>query len=234
MDLSRPGGATHIAGEMVGSEVRIDVSEGFVYATLTVPSSAVGLVVFAHGSGSSRHSPRNHAVAAHLNASGLATLLVDLLTPDEELRDRLTAAVRFDIGLLTRRLETAVRWAMAQPPTARLNLGLFGASTGGAAAIGAASHIEQVRAVVVRGGRPDLAGDALLRVRVPTLMIVGGNDEEVLDLNRRACAAMANCHLAVIPGATHLFEEPGALDEVCRLAVDWFLQHLSRTKGDRT
>jgi dienelactone hydrolase len=235
MDRPPPAGATQTAAAAAVRDVRLDVAEGFLFGTLAVPPGAVGLVVFAHGSGSSRHSPRNRAVAAALNAAGLATLLLDLLTADEDLRDRLTAAVRFDIALLTRRLEIAVRWAMAQPQTAPLPIGLFGASTGGAAALGAAADIQEVRAVVVRGGRPDLAGEALRRVRAPTLMIVGGDDDVVLDLNRRACAAMlAECRVAVIPGATHLFEEPGALEEVSRLAVDWFLQYLSRTKGDRT
>jgi dienelactone hydrolase len=200
-----------------------------------MPRNAVGLVIFAHGSGSSRHSPRNRAVASRLNAAGLATLLLDLLTAEEDTYDRITAQLRFDIALLTERLDAAMRWASQQGATAPLPVGLFGASTGGAAALAAAADHPEVRAVVVRGGRPDLAGDALRKVRAPTLMIVGGNDPVVLDLNRRACAVMtAGCRLVVIPGATHLFEEPGALEEVSRLAVDWFLEHLPTERGGQT
>jgi putative phosphoribosyl transferase len=234
MDRPPPASQASSTAEATVDEVRIEVAGGVLAGTLTVPAGAAGLVVFAHGSGSSRHSPRNRAVAAHLNAARLATLLIDLLTADEDLRDRITAKPRFDIALLTSRLEIAVRWTMAQPQTASLAIGLFGASTGGAAALAAAAELREVRAIVIRGGRPDLAGPALRLVRAPTLMIVGGNDAQVLELNRTACAQMATeCRLAVVPGATHLFEEPGALEEVSRLAVDWFLQYLSRTQGER-
>jgi dienelactone hydrolase len=209
-------------------DVAIDIGAASLKGSLAIPEQARGLVIFAHGSGSGRHSPRNRAVAAELNAAGLATLLFDLLTPDEEARDRHTAQLRFDIRLLTRRLLAAVDWAARQPETAHLAIGLFGASTGGAAALMAAAESPAVRAVVLRGARPDLAADALSRVTAPTLMIVGGADLLVLELNRRACAQMAaECELQVIPGATHLFEEPGALETVSRLATEWFTRHLS-------
>ena len=209
-------------------EVVISADGVELAGTLTIPEAATGLVVFAHGSGSSRHSPRNQAVAVRLNGAGLATLLLDLLTTEEDVRDQVTAELRFDIPLLAGRVEAAVRWAARDPGTATLPAGLFGASTGGAAALVAAARLPDVLAVVIRGGRPDLAGPALGRVRAPTLMIVGGRDEVVLRLNRHACAQMAaHCRVVVVPGATHLFEEPGALEEVSRLASDWFLQHLA-------
>ncbi len=191
---------------------------------LTVPAGAHGLVAFAHGSGSSRHSPRNRHVADLLVARGLATLLLDLLTPEEE-HDRRNV---FDVGLLAARLRAATAWATDEPATAGLPIGYFGASTGAGAALIAASEADAgVRAVVSRGGRPDLAGSALRAVRAPVLLIVGGADRLVLELNREAQAAIrAPCELAVVPRATHLFEEPGALDEVARLAADWFLRHL--------
>lgn len=212
----------------VNRDVAIEVGPARLVGTLSVPPQAGGLVTFAHGSGSGRHSPRNRAVAARLNEAGLGTLLLDLLTPDEESRDIHTAQLRFDIRLLTRRLAAAVEWATRQPETARLPVGLFGASTGGAAALATAADAPAVGAVVLRGARPDLAPDALSRVTAPTLMIVGGDDPLVLELNRRACAQMrAECRLEVIPGATHLFEEPGALDEVGRLATEWFTRHLT-------
>jgi len=166
-------------------------------------------------------------VAAELNGAALSTLLLDLLSSEEEARDRRTAALRFDIRLLTERVLAAVDWAAGRPETASLPVGLFGASTGGAAALAAAASSRAVRAVVLRGGRPDLAGEALPGVRAPTLMIVGGEDRVVLELNREACAAMtAECRVDVIPGATHLFEEPGALEQVSRLAGDWFTRYL--------
>jgi dienelactone hydrolase len=210
-------------------EVLLDADGDTLVGTLSIPDRAVGLVIFAHGSGSNRQSPRNRVVADQLHAAGLATLLLDLLTATEDARDRLTAELRFDIALLTRRLEAAVRWATREPDTASLPIGLFGASTGGAAALAAAAERREVRAIVIRGGRPDLAGPLLPAVRAATLMIVGGNDELVLRLNRAACAMMkqAECRVVVVPGASHLFEEPGALEEVSRLAVDWFVQHLA-------
>jgi len=185
-------------------------------ADVTVPADAVGVVLFAHGSGSSRHSPRNRAVAAALNDRGLATVLVDLLTPTED------AHLRFDIGLLSDRLIGAIDHPA--PETTGLPLGLFGASTGGAAAlVAAAARPTQVRAVVSRGGRPDLAGPALPQVKAPTLLLVGEHDPTVVDLNHRARQAMtAPTELRIVPGASHLFEEPGALEEVALQAADWF------------
>ncbi|WP_026280538.1 dienelactone hydrolase family protein [Thioalkalivibrio sp. ALE9] len=191
---------------------------------LDLPGSPIGLVIFAHGSGSSRLSPRNHQVAGTLQDSGLATLMFDLLTEEE---DR-TYANRFDIELLGRRLVQACQWATAQPTLAALPLGLFGASTGAAAALRAAAAAPQaIRAVVSRGGRPDLAGNALQRVESPTLLIVGGLDTTVIQLNRQAQALMhARCDLEIIPGATHLFEEPGTLEQAADLAAAWFRQWL--------
>jgi dienelactone hydrolase len=208
-------------------EVRVDAGGVTVTGHLTVPGQPIGVVVFAHGSGSGRHSPRNRYVADVLRRAGLATLLFDLLTPDEEL-DRANV---FDIGLLAERLVGVTQWLAAQPETAALPVGYFGASTGaGAALVAAADPRVQVAAVVSRGGRPDLAGQALGKVRAPTLLIVGGRDRFVLELNHQARAAIpAVCEIAVIPGATHLFEEPGALDQVAELARDWFTDHLSRT-----
>ncbi|MEW5927498.1 MAG: dienelactone hydrolase family protein [Gemmatimonadota bacterium] len=195
---------------------------------LTLPPESRGLVLFAHGSGSSRFSSRNRFVADRLNQTGLATLLVDLLTPEEEAADRHTGHLRFDVGMLAGRLADAVDWLGGHPDTRGLHIGLFGASTGGGAAlVAAAERPHNVGAVVSRGGRPDLAGDALPRVEAPTLLIVGGDDEPVLGMNRAAMAAMhTEVALLVIPGATHLFEEPGALDQVAEFAGDWFLRHL--------
>jgi putative phosphoribosyl transferase len=195
-------------------------------ALVGLPPAPCGLVIFAHGSGSGRLSPRNNAVAAELRAAGLATLLFDLLTPAEA-RDRDNV---FDIGLLAARLAEAARWAGQEPDLAPLRIGYFGASTGAAAAlVAAAERFSPAAAVVSRGGRPDLAGDALPDVRAPTLLIVGGDDQRVLELNREAFDALrCERQLAVVPGATHLFEEPGTLEEVTALARDWFLQHLRR------
>jgi dienelactone hydrolase len=195
---------------------------------LVVPSGAHGIVAFAHGSGSGRRSPRNRYVAQVLQSAGLATLLLDLLTLHEEAIDAQTMGLRFDIDLLADRLMGTIDWLSVNPQTRELPIGLFGASTGAAAAlVAAARRPDLVRAVVSRGGRPDLAGDALFRVRAPTLLIVGGNDPEVLRLNRAAYAQMtAERKLVVVPGATHLFEEPGTLEEVARLAADWFVAHL--------
>lgn len=191
---------------------------------LGVPETPIGLVVFAHGSGSSRLSPRNHQVARTLQASRIATLMFDLLTEGE---DR-TYANRFDIELLGRRLVQVCQWAAAQPRLAPLPLGLFGASTGAAAALQAAAAApETIRAVVSRGGRPDLAGAALPRVESPTLLIVGGDDTMVIQLNRQAQALMhARCELQIVPGASHLFEEPGTLEQAAELAANWFSECL--------
>jgi len=208
-------------------DVGIEIGQASLAGSLTLPGEPRGLVIFAHGSGSGRHSPRNRAVETHLNAAVLGTLLLDLLTSEEEARDSQTAELRFDIRLLTGRLLAAVDWSARQPETAELPIGLFGASTGAAAALAAAADSPAVRPAVLRGGRPDLAGPALVRVRVPTLMIVGGADPVVLALNRQACARMtAECRVHVIPGATHLFEEPGALEEVSRLAAEWFTRYI--------
>jgi dienelactone hydrolase len=187
------------------------------------------VVLFAHGSGSSRHSPRNRMVAELLRGAGFATMLADLLTPEEARRDAATAALRFDIALLADRVVQAVDWLGSEPATARLPLGLFGASTGAAAALAAAAHRpEAVRAVVSRGGRPDLAGGFLASVRAPTLLVVGERDEVVLQLNRRAAVRLRAVHaLRIVAGATHLFEEPGALQQVAGWAAEWFGQHLA-------
>lgn len=195
---------------------------------LAIPEGAKGIVVFAHGTGSSRFSPRNRYVAEVLRRSGIATLLMDLLTSDEEAEERFTGHLRFDIPFLAGRLQDAILWLTHQVEAQDLPTGLFGASTGAAAALVAAAELpDLVKAVVSRGGRPDLAGPALSRVRCPTLLIVGGNDVEVLALNRQALAKL-RCpkDLRVIPGATHLFEEPGALEAVARLAAAWFTEHL--------
>ncbi len=212
----------------VTDEVRIPLPNGRALdANLSGPDSAP-LVVFAHGSGSSRHSPRNQHVAKVLNEHGLRTLLLDLLTPEEEQLDLVTARHRFDIPLLGERVGLALDWASDElSPQA---MGVFGASTGAAAAlVAAAEHPDTVRAVVSRGGRPDLASDSLPRVQAPTLLIVGGRDTTVLDLNREALRKLGSGHqLDIVAGATHLFEEPGALDEVADLAAGWFARHLMR------
>jgi putative phosphoribosyl transferase len=196
---------------------------------LGVPGGARGVVVFAHGSGSSRRSPRNRRVAGFLQQAGFATLLFDLLTAEEEAVDIHTAHLRFDIGLLADRLVGAIDWLGKQRPTSGLAVGCFGASTGAAAAlVAAAERPEVVRAVVSRGGRPDLAAGALGRVRAPTLLLVGGADRPVIGLNEQALEQLTvEKQLLLVPGATHLFEEPGALDEVARLAADWFRRHLA-------
>jgi putative phosphoribosyl transferase len=208
------------------SEVRIAVGGGLeIVGDLVLPELACGLVVFAHGSGSSRHSPRNRRVARALNERRLGTLLLDLLTVEEE-RHRVNV---FDIGLLAERLVAATRWAHSEPRLAELPIGYFGASTGAGAALAAAAELgDEIHAVVSRGGRPDLAAARLPEVRVPVLLIVGGRDEIVLELNRDARTLLrAPSELAIVPGATHLFEEPGTLEEVSRLAGDWFGRHLS-------
>lgn len=202
-----------------------------------LPAGAPGMVLFAHGSGSSRHSPRNQFVARILQDAGVGTLLFDLLTPEEERRDTRDGQLRFDIPFLAQRLMAATRWVTEQPEGARLGIGYFGSSTGGAAALVAAARLGPgvVDAVVSRGGRPDLAGDALRKVAAPTLLIVGGWDDVVLELNERASAELrGERQLAVVPRATHLFEEPGALEEVARLAAGWFHQHLKPRPRART
>ena len=212
--------ATNLTGESIDLPGR-----------LTLPESAIGLVLFAHGSGSSRFSPRNTYVASVLQEAWIGTLLFDLLTPQEE-TDRTNV---FDIRLLADRLLAAVRFAMEHEQTRQLTLGLFGASTGAAAALVAAAEEPRVAVVVSRGGRPDLAGTALGRVHSPTLLIVGGDDTEVLRLNQRALEAL-DCEkrLSVVPGATHLFEEPGTLEEAARLAAEWCARHLASGMGSRT
>lgn len=216
------------------TEVRVAIGDAVLAGDLVLPEHPTGIVLFAHGSGSSRHSPRNRLVAGTLNAAGFGTLLLDLLTPAEERADQLTGELRFDIDLLARRLLGAIDWLRAGPARS-LRLGLFGASTGAAAALVAvAERPEEVAAVVSRGGRPDLAGPALARVRAPTLLIVGGADQAVLELNRRALELLpAESRLAVVPGATHLFEEPGALEQVAQLATDWFSHYLAGDDGAR-
>ncbi|KVD00249.1 dienelactone hydrolase family protein [Burkholderia ubonensis] len=212
---------------MQAREIAIPIDRTRLDGVLTLPQGARGVVVFAHGSGSSRLSPRNRAVAQTLVKAGLATLLFDLLDRDEEQVDCVTALYRFDVDLLARRLCAAIAWIRALPECRPLPLGLFGASTGAAAALVAAAREPAVGAVVSRGGRPDLAGDALERVAAPTLLIVGARDDQVLHLNRLA-AARLTCEtvIEIVPGATHLFEEPGALDAVARLAAAWFARWL--------
>jgi putative phosphoribosyl transferase len=211
--------------------VRVSAKPVALEGNLGVPEGARSVVLFAHGSGSGRHSPRNRYVARVLQRAGLATLLIDLLTPEEEEKDLRTGHLRFDIGLLAERLAGATDWLMENPDTSNLRIGYFGASTGaGAALVAAAERPEAVGAIVSRGGRPDLAGDALPLVKAPTLLIVGGNDVPVIGMNEEALAQMhAEKELRIVPGATHLFEEPGALEEVARLAAGWFTRHLDRT-----
>jgi putative phosphoribosyl transferase len=209
-------------------EVQVPAGAVTLEGNLTLPQDCQAVVLFAHGSGSSRHSPRNRYVARLLNEAKLATLLIDLLTLHEEAIDAQTAQLRFDIDLLAKRLVDATDWLTQFPDTKQLRIGYFGASTGAAAAlVAAAERPDQVRAIVSRGGRPDLAGAALPRVRAPTLLIVGGNDVQVIQLNQMALAQLrSEKQLVIIPGATHLFEEPGALDKVAQLAREWFQRHL--------
>jgi len=210
--------------------VVIEAEEVRLEGDLALPTVPTGVVAFAHGSGSSRHSPRNRHVAALLGEARLGTLLFDLLDSREEMEDLRTGELRFDIALLTRRLIAALDWLEDGATTAALPVGCFGASTGAAAALSAAAaRPEQVAAVVSRGGRPDLAGEALAAVRAPTLLIVGGADEPVIGMNQAALPHLqVEKELAVVPGATHLFEEPGALEAVARLAGAWFTRHLSK------
>ncbi|HET7619496.1 MAG TPA: dienelactone hydrolase family protein [Vicinamibacterales bacterium] len=218
-----------MAHAQIQEAARIESAGVALDADLRVPDRAAGLVVFAHGSGSSRFSRRNRAVAASLERAGFGTLLLDLLTADEERVDERTREYRFDISLLGRRVIAAADWKQSRPDLHGLPLALFGASTGAAAAlIAAAARPEVTRAVISRGGRPDLAGDALPDVQAPTLLIVGGDDEPVIEMNREAMHRMrAPVSLEIIPGATHLFEETGALERVADLAVDWCRRHLA-------
>lgn len=214
--------------EALSRLVKIKISDVTLEGDLVVPDGATGLVIFAHGSGSSRHSPRNRYVAEHLQRGKLATLLVDLLTHREESIDEFTGQFRFNIPLLALRLAAIADWAQLEPETKELNIGFFGASTGGGAALAAAAaKPEMVRAVVSRGGRPDLAADALPYVRAATLLIVGEKDTKVIQLNQLAYEQL-KCEkkMIIIPGASHLFEEPGALEQVAQHARSWFLSHL--------
>ena len=206
------------------SAIKIPVGNVEVEGNMFLPEQAIGLVVFAHGSGSSRFSPRNQYVAKEINKANIGTLLFDLLTPGEEEEDELTGEYRFDIALLAQRLIGVTQWLRNDPSTKNLKLGYFGASTGAAAALIAAAKMPtSVSVVVSRGGRPDLAGEYLSQVQAPTLLLVGGWDEEVIELNKQAQQQMTNENkLVIIPAATHLFEEPGKLEEVARFATDWF------------
>lgn len=216
--------------------LRIATRKATLEADLGLPAAARGLVLLAHGSGSSRFSPRNREIAQQLNEARLATLLADLLTAGEEAVDERTGQLRFDIGLLADRLVDLTDWLGADERTARLNIGYFGASTGaGAALVAAARRPDTVHAVVSRGGRPDLAGPALTQVRAPTLLIVGGHDGAVIDLNRQALALLhSQKRLTIVPGATHLLDESGDLGAVSSLARDWFLRYLSHPFGRTT
>ena len=213
----------------IAREVEIPVGHSWLTGDLVVPDGASGLVLFAHGSGSSRNSPRNQFVAAVLREAGVGTLLFDLLTPQEELLDIQTAELRFDICLLAHRLKAATNWVMNDPQTREMPIGYFGASTGGSAALVAAAELgDHIKAVVSRGGRPDLAGSALPLVIAPTLLIVGELDSPVITMNRAALSQLrCEKRLQIVPGAAHLFEEPGRLEEVGRLAADWFANHFS-------
>jgi putative phosphoribosyl transferase len=211
-------------------EVRVPSGEAWLYGDLALPADAVGLVLFAHGSGSGRHSARNRMVAHRLQQAGIATLLFDLLTVQEEQVDIQTREHRFDIPLLTRRMQEATEWACKQAELANLAIGYFGASTGSAAALIAAARLgDRIAAVVSRGGRPDLAGAAALAaVKAPTLLIVGGDDHGVVELNQEAYQRLqCEKRLAIVPGATHLFEESGALEQVSQIAAAWFTAHMA-------
>src|SRR5439155_21664406 len=212
------------------SQVQIQAGRAVLFGSLTIPENAIALVLFAHGSGSSRHSPRNQFVARTLNDARLGTLLFDLLTRDEEALDMRTGEHRFNIGLLAQRLVHATKWAKQQQEIRDLPIGYFGSSTGGGAALVAAAEVpNDVGAVVSRGGRPDLAGAALPNVQAPTLLIVGGNDDIVIELNEMARDQMrCEVKLQIVAGTTHLFEEPGALEKVAKLASDWFVNRIGR------
>jgi putative phosphoribosyl transferase len=216
---------------VMGRTLLVSAAGTSLTADLALPAHAHGIVLFAHGSGSSRHSPRNRAVATELQLAGLGTVLVDLLTPEEERLDARTGELRFDVNLLATRLIGLTDWIGQDEATAGLGIGLFGASTGAAAAlVAAAARPESVQAIVSRGGRPDLAGEFLRLVRQPTLLVVGENDPSVIQLNRLAMTLLAGpTRLEIVPGASHLFEEPGTLEKVARLAKEWFLAHLTPT-----
>lgn len=213
----------------ISLSVVISAGEVELQGELELPPGAPGIVVFAHGSGSSRHSPRNHLVARVIRGAGIGTLLLDLLTADEEQHDNITGALRFDIELLAQRLVEVTQWLRAQPDTAGLKVGLFGASTGAGAALLAAADLgdQIIAAVVSRGGRPDLAGRALALVRSPTLLIVGGWDEPVIALNYEAYSKLlCEKDFRIVPGATHLFEEPGKLEQIAHLSAGWFSKYM--------
>jgi putative phosphoribosyl transferase len=209
--------------------VQINTPDGQIEGIIAIPQGAQGVVVFAHGSGSGRHSPRNRFVAESLQEAGLATLLIDLLTPEEERRDRFTTEHRFDIPLLAERLNNASDWLAVNYRKHHFHFGYFGASTGAAAALVAAAERNDIAAIVSRGGRPDLAGKALAQVRGATLLIVGGWDDVVIELNKQAFARLSRVsqkHMQIVPEATHLFEEAGKLEEIAKLASDWFVKYL--------
>ena len=222
------------AGETTRA-IQIPTGSVALEGELTVPPAPDGIVIFAHASGSSRHNPRNQEVARLLRKAGLGTLLFDLLTPAEAAEDARTGRLRFNMGLLTQRLVCAAHWVADEDEARHLRLGFFGASTGGGAALVAAADLGKfIGAVVSRGGRPDLAGNALRRVKAPVLLIVGEQDESLIEFNEEAYEMLnGEKTLAIVPGATHLFEEPGALEEVARLAADWFLEHLRPFSGAR-
>jgi putative phosphoribosyl transferase len=218
---------TRNESDLAPIEVRIPCASMTLEGVLAVPTEAAGVVVFAHGSGSSRHSPRSQFVARVIRESGYGTLLFDLLTAEEEIEDNITRNLRFDIALLSSRLAEVTRWLVAQTVARDVGIGYFRSSTGAGAALVAAAEVgPRVEAVVSRGGRPDLAGNALGQMKSPTLLIVGGYDEVVIRLNQEALAELrCEKELKIVPGATHLFEEPGALEEVARLATEWFGRH---------
>ena len=222
--------------DAVGKPVRIQVGNVILEGELKLPANAPGVVLFAHGSGSSRHSPRNQFVAGVIREAGIGTLLFDLLTHDEEQQDAVSGALRFDIGLLAKRLVGVTRWLDKQPETKGLKVGYFGASTGGGAALVAAAELgDRISAVVSRGGRPDLAGDALPGVKSPTLLVVGGHDEMVICLNDDAFEKL-QCEkdFRIVPGATHLFEEPGKLEQVAQISAHWFQTHMVNNDDERS
>jgi len=218
---------------VINTDQAVKIAPDGLQGDLVVPERAMGIVLFAHGSGSGRHSPRNRYVASILQHGGLATLLLDLLTAAEEQVDLDTGHLRFDIGLLAERVLEATDWLQREPATRGLTVGYFGASTGaGAALVAAVERPSLVGAIVSRGGRPDLAGSALARVQAPTLLIVGGNDYQVIRLNRQALAELrCEKEISIVPGATHLFEEPGTLEQVAKLARNWFERHLKGKAG---
>ena len=216
-------------------DIKIPSGSAILEGELNIPDGAEGVVLFAHGSGSSRHSPRNQFVARTIREAAVGTLLFDLLTPEEEAVDIHTRHLRFDIGLLAERLVDATNWIKRQSETTNLGIGYFGSSTGGGAALVAAAELgEEIGAVVSRGGRPDLAGDALPQVTGPTLLIVGGFDYAVIEMNKEAYAQLrCEKEMKIVPGATHLFEEPGTLEKVAHLAAEWFQRYLHSEKPAR-